>query len=121
MTSSARPNLGGLFNGSTPPQRPSRITETAAPRLLAAPARDVPIREVPTGEVPQEPTAVTTEQPTPEGGDLGGLAGWADPVALVNQYFRFLRTVLDVNQQWALACASAVAALPRKVGLHRAG
>jgi len=44
---------------------------------------------------------------------------WADPVGLVNQYFGLLRTLLDINQQWAVACATAVAALPRRVGLHR--
>ena len=131
MTSNARPNLGGLFNGSTPPQQPSRIGDPASPRLVTA----VPISETPLpprGSAPPGPTrsGAATSGPRrsvpPQGkSDPVGLqqakpvAHWADPVGLVNQYFGLLRTLLDINQQWAVACATAVAALPRRVGLHR--
>ncbi len=115
MTSSARPNLGGLFNGSTTPQQPSRITDPAGPRLVGAiPVQEVPVHQVPIRAAAEEPTA----ESVPPGGS-GATAGWADPVNLVNQYFQFLRTLLDINQQWAVSCADAVAALPRRVGLRR--
>ncbi|MEP6562907.1 MAG: hypothetical protein ABJD68_17740 [Nakamurella sp.] len=106
MTSSARPNLGGLFNGSTPAQRPSRIADPATPRPVSA--------------VPMQPAeAGTADEVDPVNPGLGRQTGWPDPVNLVNQYFEFLRSVLDINQQLALACAGAMVTLPRRVGLHR--
>ena len=104
MTSSARPNLGGLFNGSTPPQRPSRIADPVSPRLVVPP----PV-----------PTSDSRESSGPTADEAPAFASWADPVMLVNQYFQFLRTLLDVNQQFAVACVTAVTALPRRVGLRR--
>jgi hypothetical protein len=108
MTSSARPNLGGLFNGSKPPLRASRLADPAGPRLV----NPLPIQEPATEAAPGP-----ADQPSPV--NLQHSAGWADPVALVNQYFQFLRTMLDVNQQFAVACVTAVTTLPRRVGLHR--
>jgi hypothetical protein len=108
MTSSARPNLGGLFNGSTPPQRPSRLADPVSPRLVVP----RPIRES-ASEPPADPAPQVGQK------DRHDAAGWADPVNLVNQYFEFLRTLLDVNQQFAVAFATAVTALPRRVGLRR--
>jgi len=141
MTSNARPNLGGLFNGSTPPQQPSRIGDPASPRLVTS----VPISETPlpprgsASPGPTRPSAAKSGSaasgsatsgparsvPPQSKSDPGGRqqaqpeVHWADPVGLVNQYFGLLRTLLDLNQQWAVACATAVAALPRRVGLHR--
>ncbi|MET0965065.1 MAG: hypothetical protein ABWZ02_01635 [Nakamurella sp.] len=106
MTSSARPNLSGLFNGSTPPQRPSRIADPVSPRLVVPP----PV---------QEPPADSGQLSGPSAEQAPAFASWADPVALVNQYFQFLRTVLDVNQQFAVAAVTAVTSLPRRVGLRR--
>jgi len=105
MTSSARPNLGGLFNGSMPPQRPSRIADPVSPRLAVPSASPKPAASP--HDRPSRPNEV--QAPT----------SWADPVTLVNQYFQFLRTLLDVNQQFAVACVTAVAALPRQVGFRR--
>jgi hypothetical protein len=125
MTNSARPNLGGLFNGSTPAQQPSRIADPAAgPRLISAiPIQQVPIEEVPIQEVPiqEVPIRAAAGEPTTESAlDVSAEpAGWVDPVNLVNQYFQFLRALLDMNQRWAVACTSAVVAMPRRVGLHR--
>jgi hypothetical protein len=108
MTSSARPNLGGLFNGSTPPLRASRLTDPASPRLVSP---------LPIQEPADEPAPGPADPASP--GKLEHSVGWADPVALVNQYFQFLRTMLDVNQQFAVACVTAVTTLPRRVGLRR--
>jgi len=121
MTNGARPNLGGLFNGSTPPQRPSRIADPVSPRLVTT----VPISETPlpprgTGRPDPVPAELSHAESPPHSPPAAQpLAHWADPVGLVNQYFGLLRTLLDINQQWAVACATAVAALPRRVGLHR--
>lgn len=134
MTSSARPNLGGLFNGSTPPQRSSRIGGAMGPRLVTS----VPISEVGRGPLPAGQSdgppagsssagqSATPQRPAdaptaaaPRVGSSAGLVQWADPVHLVNQYFSFLRHILDANQQWALACASLAREIPGRVGLHR--
>jgi hypothetical protein len=106
MTSSARPNLGGLFNGSTPPQRPSRIADPVSPRLVVPPRV-------------QQPAAASVRSPAPSADEAPAFGSWADPVTLVNQYFQFLRTLLDVNQQFAVAAVTAVTAFPRRVGLRR--
>ena len=106
MTSSARPNLGGLFDGSTPPQRPSRIADPVSPRLVVPP----PV---------QESTSDAVQSSGPRADEAPAIANWADPVTLVNQYFQFLRTLLDVNQQFAVAAVTAVTDFPRRVGLRR--
>jgi len=106
MTSSARPNLSGLFNGSTPPQRPSRIADPVSPRPVVPP----PV---------QEPAADSDQSSRPSADQAPAFASWADPVTLVNHYFQFLRTLLDVNQQFAVAAVTAVTALPHRVGLRR--
>ncbi|MET0965924.1 MAG: hypothetical protein ABWZ02_05975 [Nakamurella sp.] len=111
MTGSARPNLGGLFNGSTPPEQASRIADPLRPRLVSA----VPIADVAHDRADQArpSTAAAEPQAREERPD------WADPVALVNQYFGLLRTLLDLNQQWAVAFTTAVVGLPRRAGLRR--
>ena len=50
MSADPRPNLGGLFNGSTPPERSSSISGAIGPRFL----KQIPV-EQPAGEVPTEP------------------------------------------------------------------
>ena len=127
MTSSARPNLGGLFNGSTPAQRPSRIAEAGTPRLATPPPVPAPPARSPSAESGFGPAAEPAAGPGDQAGtndrEAAGVPttppNWLDPVTLVNQYFQFLRTLLDVNQQWAVTCATAVVALPRRIGLRR--
>ena len=145
MTSSARPNLGGLFTGSTPAERTSRITESLGPRLVVTP----PVADDAAQERPTKATAdrvraekpITATAPTARAGDAtqpappsvadslsSGPADdargwpaleWIDPVKAVERYFAFLQSVLDVNRDIAVALTSGVVALPRRVGLRK--
>lgn len=144
MTSSARPNLGGLFTGSTPAERSSRITESLGPRLVVTP----PVAGDAAQERPTKATAdrvgaekpITATAPTARAADATQPASpsvadgpssrpaeargwpaleWIDPVRAVERYFAFLQSVLDVNRDIAVALTTGVVALPRRVGLRK--
>ena len=115
MTPSSRPNLGGLFNGSVPPETSSRINGFTGPRLVAAPpiaaptvdkSADVPPLDIAIGGRPaeQQPWSIT---------DL------LDPMKALERYFGLLQSALDLNRDIAFACTRAVLTLPGRVGIHR--
>lgn len=115
MTASSRPNLGGLFNGSVPPEKASRINGFTGPRLVAAPSvaspkldekADVPPLDIAIGggSTEQNPWSIT---------DL------LDPMKALERYFGLLQSALDLNRDIAFACTRAVLTLPGRVGIHR--
>ena len=119
MTGTARPDLGGLFTGSTPPDGSSGIAGALPPRVRTAPpiverGHDTPpVRSVtaPAVELPQD------REPGPEQRRAG--PHWLDPVTAVERYFQLLQTVLDINRDLAIACATAVRSLPRRARTRR--
>lgn len=106
MSGSSRPNLGGLFNGSVPPERPRRIN--GAPTLTVAPPRAEP-----------QGSAENAEAPAATSLSARSVPDWLDPVKAVEQYFAVLRALLDVNRDVAVAVTRAVVSLPQRVGLRR--
>ena len=118
---SQRPNLGGLFNGSTPPERSSSISGAFGPRFL----KQLPVEQQ-TGQVPPEaevkvgvtsPEAPTSETETevPAGqDDRWSVLSWVDPTKIVLQYFAFLQVLLDTNRDLAVALTSSVMSLPKR-------
>ena len=105
MTSNSRPDLSGLFSGTTAPSRTSSVADAIGPRLLTV------------------TTPGPGERPRPAAGtdrSNGSTAlGWIAPVALVERYFALLQLVLDVNRNVAMGCVSALTSLPRRAGLRR--
>lgn len=121
MTAGSRPNLGGLFNGSVPPEQSSRINGFPGPRLVAAP----PV-------APSEVDASTAVPPQGGAADgdiaIGGGSteqnSWSvtdllDPMKALERYFGLLQSALDLNRDFAYACTRAVLSLPGRVGIHR--
>jgi len=105
MTGSTRPNLGGLFNGSVPPERPRRIN--GAPTLtVASPRTDTATAEKPDAPAVTAPPSWSTPD-------------WLDPVKAVEQYFAVLRALVDVNRDLAVAVTRVMVSLPQRVGLRR--
>lgn len=101
--SGTRPNLGGLFNGSVPPERARRVN--GGPTLTVAPPQPE-----------QTDTASDATVPSPA---ATSASEWLDPVKVVEQYFAVLRALLDVNRDVAVAVTKAVWSLPQRVGLRR--
>jgi len=98
MTGNARPNLGGLFNGSTPADRVSSIAGRLGPRLVSAPG--TPSAENPTIEAPTvEQAADVTQQRTDH------RAGWIDPIRVLELYFGALQAALDANREFVMGLA----------------
>ncbi len=139
MTPNSRPNLGGLFTGTTPPERPSAVAAQLGPRLVTAP----PVAE-PEGIAAQdaarpEPTpAVGNPAPPRDSGPirelgaavppLGAPVGqsnvavaleFIDPLRAVERYFAVLQVVLDINRRAAIALTTAAISLPRRAGIWR--
>jgi hypothetical protein len=102
---STRPNLGGLFNGSTSPTRSSSIAGALKPRL-------VPIEIDGPAKAPINPPAAQ-ESPSSVAPD------WLDPMKALGSYFDLLQTLLDANRKLAEDWLGAVIALPQRVGLRR--
>src|SRR5664280_1674795 len=102
MTPSSRPNLGGLFTGSTPPERSSAVAAPRGSGSAREPGATVPPLGAPVG---QSSVAVALE--------------FIDPLRAVERYFAFLQVVLDVNHRVAIAVTSAAVSLPRRVGIWR--
>ena len=121
MTGTARPDLSGLFTGSTPPDRSSGIAGALPPRVRPAP----PVVEHGHGHgtpPARSATAPTVDPPhTPEPGPEQRRTApqWLDPVTAVERYFRLLQTVLDINRDLAITCATAVRSLPRRARTRR--
>jgi len=148
MTPNSRPNLGGLFTGSTPPERSSAVAAQLGPRLVTAPpaadSKDVTAARESTGPSPEpEPEP----EPAPTGGTpapnvasgpvrelgaevppLGAPVGqstvavaleFIDLLRVVERYFAFLQVVLDVNRRAAIALTTAAISLPRRAGIWR--
>ncbi len=119
MTSNGRPNLGGLFSGSTPPERSSMIadaldsrtgrsTPAGAASRPTVPPRQTPARAIPAPPIPAPP--VTAHVTTP----AAGQAAWWDPVNALGYYFDFLQGLFDANRAVTMAVATAVTAPLRR-------
>jgi hypothetical protein len=148
MSATARPNLGGLFNGSTPPERSSSIVDPLGPRLItSSPVVD----QCDDSKSPESEVAHSVEpERAPEAGkpaapSRGGAATgrritdvpkrgthaptgqerrltapeWIDPVKAVEHSFALLQAVLDANREFAVGWANAVSSLPRRIGMRR--
>jgi len=125
MTASPRPNLGGLFNGSAPPERSSSIADALGPRgvRLSAvaddteserPAIGAPKRSSATDQRRIGPASPPTKT-APTAQDLHWPApSWLDPIKAVEHYFAFLQTLLDANQRLALSMVTTVVSLPHR-------
>ena len=134
MTAGERPNLGGLFTGSVPPERTSSVADAlrAAPsstRSAASSAR-VPssaghsssagassagagrptrLRVAVPSEATHERTVAPEEAPERSGLD------WVNPVKAVELYFAVLQGLLDLNRNIAVGVVTAVLSVPRRV------
>ena len=125
MNERARPNLGGLFNGSTPPEQSSSISGAIGPRFLKQLPTDGPAREVPpeparsNGNAASDapPSATDTDSPAGQG-DRWNVLSWVDPTKIVVQYFAFLQVLLDTNRDLAVSLTSAVMSLPKRGRSH---
>jgi len=144
MSATARPNLGGLFNGSTPPDRSSSIVDPLGPRLITSSpvvdrcddgnppesevAHSVEPEHAPEASNPaagsrgsaatgQRTTVPKRGTPTPTG-RLTALE-WIDPVKAVEHSFALLQAVLDANREFAVGWANTISSLPRRVGMRR--
>ena len=111
MTANGRPNLGGLFTGSTPPERSSTIADALDPpraRARAKPAPSIAPPPVAPPRVTTPPAATPSAPPTP------GSAAWWDPVNALGLYFDFLQGLFDANRAVTMAVATAVTAPLRR-------
>lgn len=109
MTSNSRPDLSGLFSGTTAPSRSSSVADAIGPRLLTV-----------TTQRPDERSRPAAGTAT--GNDRSGRStplGRNAPVAIVERYFALLQLVLDVNRDVAIGCVSALTSLPKRAGLRR--
>jgi hypothetical protein len=125
MTATPRPNLGGLFNGSTPPEQSSSISGAIGPRFLKQLPTDGQSREVPreparsNGNAAPDAATSATETESPAGqGDRWNVLSWVDPTKIVVQYFAFLQVLLDTNRDLAVSLTSAVMSLPKRGRSH---
>jgi len=132
MTASPRPNLGGLFNGSTPPGRSSTIAEALGPRgvRLTAVVDEADsanaAADAAADSAPAAPQADATGQesvPAQDGGPTPEFhwpaPNWLNPVTAVEHYFAFLHTLLDANQRFAMSLAGTLVSLPQRVNPWR--
>jgi hypothetical protein len=116
MTARARPNLGGLFDGSTPADRTSSVAGRIAPRLVTAPVGR-PDEQAPPASPTIEPAEVGESkiadpaEPPPAGGSsqrpIDPLA-WLDPIRALELYFGVLQAVLDANRQFVMGLAGTL-------------
>lgn len=119
MTANGRPNLSGLFTGSTPPERSSTIADAldpprtrarTAPPFTAPSAAPPSVTSPPAGSPPVGSPPVGSPSATPGAGS----AAWWDPVIALGYYFDFLQGVFDANRAVTMAVASAVTAPLRR-------
>ena len=102
MTRPSRPNLAGLFDGSTPPVAsfltagpPALTASEPPPAIEAGPDRP--------RAAPAAPPATPREQ-RPESGVLR----WFDPIAPVEQYFSWLQAVVDATRSCSVSWGESV-------------
>lgn len=114
MTSGARPNLGGLFNGSTPPEKLNG--SSVRPKLILS----TPLAAKEESTSPGPATVAADAKSAPPAGPPTKQAGleWLDPVKAVEQYFAFLQSLLDTNRGLMVALATTVASLPGRLGMR---
>jgi len=125
MTASPRPNLGGLFNGSTPPERSSTVAEALGPRgvRLTAVADGTPPSAASSKPAADDATGTGTATPRTPAIAAGSPApdyhwpapSWLDPLKAVEHYFSFLQTLLDANQRLAVSVVTTVVSLPHRM------
>jgi hypothetical protein len=101
MTRQARPNLGGLFDGSTPADRVSGIAGRLGPRVVTAPLG--PANESPN---PAQPTAGSA--PNVQHRNAADPVSWIDPIRVLELYFGLLQAALDANRQFVMGVAGVV-------------
>ena len=115
MTSQARPNLGGLFDGSTPADRTSGIAGRLGPRLVPAPAGQPADSATPaSSEV--EPATDVEESTDPPAASLASESAqrpidpsaWLDPIRALELYFGVLQAMLDANRQFVMGVAGVL-------------
>jgi len=101
MTPQARPNLGGLFNGSTPADRVSSIAGRLGPRLVSAPVGHSNEDSAP---------APAKDEHVPEADQVKATApvSWVDPIRALELYFGLLQAALDANRQFVMGLANVV-------------
>ena len=121
MSVGPRPNLGGLFNGSTPPERSSSVSGAFGPRFLKQLPADEQADELPSA--PELTVGMAASEAPPSATGTAAPAGHherrnvlslLDPIRIVEQYFAFLQAVLDANRQVAVALTSSVMSLPQR-------
>ena len=145
MTAGSRPNLSGLFTGSTPPERSTAVASAlgpeSGPEPVSAPsvseAEHVPVQG--DDAVETEPAAALGNPAAARGsgatrqrsipvpplgaptgqGHLSASLELIDPLRAVERYFAFLQVVLDVNRRVAIAVTGTALSLPRRAGIWR--
>ena len=141
MTANARPNLGGLFSGTTPPERSSSIAGAlgpragtdedrtdgdrigvppgpAAPRSPSTPPPATTAARVGAGSSPDPGTGTGTPAPQ-HAGDQWAAVQWLDPVRALGFYFDVLQGMFDAHRRLTMAVATAVTAPVRRAGVWR--
>jgi hypothetical protein len=115
MTAQARPNLGGLFDGSTPADRISGIAGRLGPRLVPPPVGP-PADSVTPASFKVEPAADVEEPTDPPAAARGtGSAqqsmdplAFIDPIRALEMYFGVLQAMLDANRQFVMGVAGVL-------------
>ncbi len=139
MTANGRPNLGGLFSGTTPPDRSSSIADALDPRSVGGDrpgdrAQSARSAKRSPGGAPQTPAAPATG-PARAAGPRGEAAAaaigdrriadplaaiqWLDPMRALGQYFDFVQGLLDAQRRVTMSVAAAVTAPVRRLGVWR--
>ena len=148
MTAGSRPNLSGLFTGSTPPERFTAVASAlgpesgpeSGPEPVSAPSVSEAEHEPVQGDdaVETEPAAALGNPAAVRGsgatrrsvpvpplgaptgqGHLSAALELIDPLRAVERYFAFLQVVLDVNRRVAVAVTGTALSLPRRAGIWR--
>lgn len=114
MTANGRPNLGGLFTGSTPPDRSSTIADVLDPGAGGAASGHAAGRSAASRAAGRSQTPPSTAS-THTARD-GASAAWWDPVNVLGHYFDLLQGVFDANRAFTMAVATAVTAPLRRTG-----
>ena len=139
MTTTSRPNLGGLFSGTTPPERSSSIADALRPRgadddraesgresasSKRTPSEGTTHASVPAanaGPVPGSGTSARTGAPAAPHVTGEGWAAlqWLDPVRALDYYFDFLQGMFDAQRKLTMGVARALSAPVRRAGVWR--
>jgi hypothetical protein len=115
MSTQARPNLGGLFDGSTPADRTSGIAGRLGPRLVTAPV-GLPANTATPAWSKVEPTPDAEESTDPTEASRGSgsaqrpidPSAWLDPIRALEMYFGVLQAMLDANRQFVMGVAGVL-------------